>query len=117
MSSSLALDSTTWDLTVDSLKNIAVVSEGGALAQDVASAIKLFFGELWYAKDIGVPYFSQILGQNYSKSSVEGLLQIAALSVPGVVSATATVTSLTNRYLTGTVVVTNEAGVSTIVTI
>ena len=52
-----------WDLCVDNSGNIALATEPYALAQDVASAIKLFKGELWYDAQKGVPYFEKILGK------------------------------------------------------
>jgi hypothetical protein len=59
----LALDRTTWDLFLDARGDIAVASNPYSLAQDAASAIRLFSGELYYDTTQGVPYFGQILGQ------------------------------------------------------
>ena len=42
----LLLTTDAWDLTVDVSGNIAVADEPLALAQDAASAIRLFAGEL-----------------------------------------------------------------------
>ena len=53
----LLLDQTTWDLTLDANNNIALAAEPYAFAQDAASAIRLFQGELWYDTTRGVPYF------------------------------------------------------------
>jgi len=58
----LLLDQTAWDLVIDSNGNIAMASPPYSLAQDVASAIKLFQGELWYDTSKGIPYFNEILG-------------------------------------------------------
>ena len=55
--STLLLDRTYWDLCVDSSGNLAVASEPYSLAQDAASAIKLFQGEYIYDTTIGIPYF------------------------------------------------------------
>ena len=105
--STLALTSvdslTPWDLALDANGNMAVVEGPSAMAQDVASAIRLFLGELYYDTSQGVPYFSQIFAEPFSTSMAEALLAQATLSVPGVVSARATVNSFVNRVLSGTV--------------
>lgn len=59
----LRLNTATWDLTVDAYGNIATVGGGYAIAQDVASEVRLFLGELWYDMERGVPYFESILGK------------------------------------------------------
>ena len=60
----LLLDVESWDVILDAASNIAIASEPYAVAQDVASAIKLFAGELWYDTTKGVPYFASILGKS-----------------------------------------------------
>lgn len=106
----LALDSTTWDLTVDFAGNIAVASSGQDIAQNVASAVKLFAGELYYNTSAGAPWFSDVLGRNYSLVVVQALINRAALSVPGVVRARTTIDSLIDRVLHGTVEVIDTNG-------
>ena len=59
----LLLDTVAWDLVLDSFGNIALASPPYALAQDVASAIRTFLGEVYYDASLGVPYFQDILGQ------------------------------------------------------
>jgi hypothetical protein len=83
----MLLDLTTWDLVVDAAGNIAVASPPYALAQDVATAAKTNQGECWYNATIGVPY-QYILGVLPSMSFLQNSYISAALSVPGVVSAT-----------------------------
>jgi len=80
------------------------------MAQDVASAIRLFIGEAWYDTALGVPYFEQILGRAPPVSLIKEQLTRAALTVPGVVAATCTLASIVNRQLTGQVRVTDRAG-------
>jgi len=92
-----------WDLTLDSSRNIAVLTGGAALAQDVASAISLFSGELYYNTSQGVPWFGDVLGRSYSKRLIETLLERAALTVPTVVSAQAVVSGFSGRTVTGEV--------------
>ena len=99
-----------WDLTLDSSGNLAVATGAAAIAQDVASAIETFLGEVYYDTTIGVPYFSQIFGQPFSASIASTLLQEAALQVPGVVAAKVTITSFVNRVLSGKVEVIDTTG-------
>jgi hypothetical protein len=77
-----------WDLTLDRSGNLAVATGKYAIAQDVASAVRLFLGELWYDTTQGVPYYEQVLGV-WPPPSLEFLktkLIAAGMSVPGVVS-------------------------------
>jgi hypothetical protein len=107
MASTLLLDQTTWDLVLDTDGNIAVASEPYSLAQDAASAIKTFLGECYWDTTIGVPYLTQILGQNTPLSSIKALLVAAALTVPGVAAAQCFISSVTDRGLAGQVQVTS----------
>lgn len=107
----LLLDRTLWDLVLDVSGNIAVASNPYALAQDAASAIKLFLGELWYNTSAGVPYFTEILGQAPSFALMKAEFVKAALTVPGVVSARCFISGYSDRLITGQVQVTNAAGI------
>lgn len=88
MAATLLLKTATWDLTLDVNGNIAINADPNSMAQDAASQIRLFLGEYWWDKTIGIPYFTQILGQNPPLSLLKQLLVNAALLVPGVASAT-----------------------------
>jgi hypothetical protein len=110
---SLLIDTVFNDLVVDARGNIAVCDEPYRLAQDAACAIRLFLGEVYYAQDQGIPYFTQILGHWPAISLVKAYLQNAALSVTGVVSATVYLTSFTDRNLNGQVQVTDSSGATT----
>ena len=59
----LLLDRTAWDLVLDANGNIACATEPYQIAQDVASAIRTFRGECFYDTTLGLPYWSNILGQ------------------------------------------------------
>lgn len=83
----LLLDRTTWDFCKDASGNIAMASDPYAVAQDVASAIRLFAGELWYDTTKGTPYFSDTLGQGPSAQFLKTQFIKAALTVPEVASA------------------------------
>lgn len=86
--STLLLDQSAWDLVLDSSGNIALAAPPYALAQDVASAVRTFLGELWYDVTQGIPYFQQILGKLPPTSIITQLMSNEALlRVPGVVTA------------------------------
>jgi hypothetical protein len=102
-----------WDLALDSSGNIAVAGEPYSLAQDSASAIKTFTGDLFYAPTQGIPYLGSILGQLPPLSDIRAQYVAAALTVPGVVAAQVFFSSFTNRVLAGQLQVTNRAGVIT----
>lgn len=100
-----------WDLTVDNLGNIAVVSDAHQIAQDVASVVRTATGDLYFDTTQGVPYQTQVWGQNFVPSLAKAYVEQAALSVPGVVRAKATL-AVTNRIMTGNVSVIDETGKS-----
>lgn len=108
--STLLLDRSTWDLCLDSSGNIALAAPPYALAQDVASALKLFSGELWYDTTKGVPYWAQILGQAPPVPLMKAKFEAAALTVPGIVAARCFIESVTARSVTGQVQCTDGSG-------
>lgn len=92
-----------WDLALDASGNIAIASEPYALAQDAASAIRTFLGEVWYDTTLGVPYLTQILGHSPPVELLKSLFVDAALTVPGIAQAQVFITSVSNRTVTGQV--------------
>lgn len=110
MYSTALLDRTAWDLVLDSAGNEAVAAPPYALVQDVASAVRTFLGECWYDTTIGIDYFGQILGQLPPSSLLTSLISKAALTVPGVVTASCTIDSFDSRSVTGTISFTDESG-------
>ena len=109
----LLLDVQTNDLVLNAQGDIAVATAPYSYAQDVCSAIKLFQGELFYAANQGLPYWTQILGQYPSMPLVKHYIQQAALSVPGISSATVYLTSFSARQLSGQVQLTLSDGTTT----
>lgn len=101
-----------WDLMLDGNGNIAVATGPNAIAQDVASAISTFLGEVYYDTTLGLPWLSQVFGQAYSPSLITALLVQAALTVPGGVQAEVVGLALVNRKVTGTVNVIDTTGAS-----
>jgi hypothetical protein len=109
MASTLLLDRTPWDLVLDAEGNIAVASEPYSLAQDAASAIKTYRGEVFWDTSVGVPWLTAIFGKNPSISQLKGYFVAAALTVPGVASAQCFITAVTRRTVSGQIQVRSAA--------
>jgi len=101
--STLLLDVVSWDLVTDSAGNIAVATPPYSTAQDVASAIKCFLGEPFYDDTQGIPYETQILGKQPPLALFNSLMEDAALSVPGVLTALCVVNTFVDRNIVGQV--------------
>ena len=99
-----------WDLTLDANGNLAMATGPGAIAQDVASAISLFAGELLYDTSQGLPYLSEVFGPGYAPALVRSLLEQAALAVPGVVQAQASITAFNQGQISGSIRVIDQDG-------
>ncbi|MCY1196902.1 hypothetical protein D9M72_82580 [compost metagenome] len=112
----LLLDRTAWDLVLDASGNIAMASNPYAAAQDVASAIKIFRGELFYDIAKGVPYWTAVLGVLPPLALVRERLRAAALTVPDVADAVPTIAAFENRRLSGYVEVTLTDGTTSTIT-
>jgi hypothetical protein len=89
---------------------MAVASPPYAVAQDAASAIRTFAGEVWYDTTLGIPYFASVLSQPVPIALVKSYFQNAALTVPGATSATVYLNAIVNRVLTGQVQITDSTG-------
>lgn len=109
MAQTLLLDTGSWDLSIDANSNIAIADPDYSLAQDAASAIKTFLGEMFYDTTVGVPWLTQILGQGSSLALLKQQLVDAALTVPGIASAQVFISSFQNRVVTGQVQVVSAA--------
>lgn len=120
--STLYLDPQAWDLIADASGNIAVAAPPYALTQDVASACRVFLGEVYYDDSQGIPYLGntrdvaspgeQLLGRTPALNILQGYLADAAISVPDVESASAVVSSFQDRIATGQVQFTTTDGTS-----
>jgi hypothetical protein len=115
MLSTLLLDTDQWDLVLDAAGNIAMASSPYSLAQDVASAVRTFLGEVWYDKTQGIPYQSEVLGKLPPAALLTQLISNQALTVPGVVSAQCVISSFNARGVSGQIQFQDESGVTTIV--
>jgi hypothetical protein len=108
----LLLDNDNHDLCLDANGSIAVCQPPYATAQSVSCAIRTVFGECYYDDTLGVPYFGQILGKNPPLSYLRAQMEVAALSVTGVVSAICTINSVIGRAVLGQVQFTDVNGVT-----
>lgn len=97
----LLLDQTAWDLVLDASGNVAMASPPYAIAQDVASAIRTFTGEVYYDTTQGIPYWTQVLGKLPPASLLIEMINQQALTVPGVVSVQTFISSFDERGVTG----------------
>ena len=109
----LLLNRDDWDLCIDASGDIAVASEPYSQVQDVASAARLFVGELYYGPAArGIPYFEEALGQPVPTQLLKSRLVAAAVAVPGVRSARCFLTSVTGRAIGGQIQIETDAGAS-----
>lgn len=99
-----------WDLTLDSNGDIAVATGAYALAQDAASAIRTFLGEVYYDTTIGIPYNTQIFGRLPPMPLLKAQFVAAALTVPGIASAVCYLTAYSSRLVSGQVQIVSETG-------
>ena len=104
-----------WDLVMDSSRNIAMATPPYSLAQDVASAVKLFLGELYYDQTKGIPYWTKILGKLPPSALIVQYIVQQALTVSGVVTAQCTINSFNDRTISGQITFTDVSGQSTTV--
>lgn len=107
---SLLLNPNTWDWMLDASGDIALATSSYALAQDAASAIKLYQGEAYYDTGAGQPWLRTTLGQFPPLQLVKSQAVAAALTVPGVAAAQCIIKSIADRTVTGQVQITASNG-------
>lgn len=105
----LLLDRSTWDLVLDADGNIAKASNPYSLAQDAASVIRTWLGEVYFDTTVGIPWAQQVMGRSPSLSLLREQLKAAALTVPDVATATVYLVTLTDRRVGGQVQVTSSS--------
>ena len=102
MFDTLFVDPTGWDLALDVQSNIALANAPYAVAQDAASACRLWLGEERYNTAAGIPYQQSLLGNLPPPALVKSWYQNAALTVPDVSNANAVLQfTRNNRTLSG----------------
>lgn len=104
--STFLLDQSQWDLVLDANGNIAMASPPYALAQDVASAVRTFLGEVYYDTTQGI-WSTDVNGKTLGKlpptALLTELINQTALTVPGVVTVQTFITSFKDRAVTGNI--------------
>ena len=111
MSATLLLDRANWDLVVDAFGNIAVATEPYSLAQDAASAINTWLGEVYFDSTLGVPWLPGILGSSPLPLALlkAQLVEAAEAASDDISSAAVFITAFSNRLVQGQVQVTQAA--------
>lgn len=104
------LDPATWDFRLTPGGDLAMAGNPYALAQDAASAIRAFAGEVYYDTTQGIPYWAEILGHLPPLAVVRSAVQTAALTVPEVTAASVYFTGFAGRRLSGQVQVSGPGG-------
>jgi hypothetical protein len=107
--STLYLDPDAWDLVLDANRSIALAVAPYERAQSVANACRLWRGEAPYNTNRGIPYETDVLGQQPPPRVLSGWYEGEAVTVPGVASATA-ILLYDNRQLTGQIQCTLDDG-------
>ena len=115
MYNTILLDTDAWDLVLDSSGNIALAAPPYALAQDVASAVRTFKGEVYYDQTQGIPYFDEVLGKLPPAALLIQLITNQALTVPGTVTAQCGISSFGAGAVAGQIQFVDESGVPTVV--
>lgn len=107
--STVYLDPDTWDLALDASRSIAIAVAPYEQAQSVANACRLWSGEAPFNTDRGIPYETEVLGQQPPPRVLGGWYEREALTVPKVSQATA-ILLYDNRVQSGQIQLTLEDG-------
>jgi hypothetical protein len=102
----LLLDQNTWDLVLDAEGDIAMASNPYALAQDAASAVGTWLGEVYFDTTVGLPWSQQVFGKTPSPALLKEQMVAVARTVPEVASAQVFLVTLSDRRIGGQVQVT-----------
>jgi hypothetical protein len=108
------LNPDTWDLVVDDYGNIAMAESPYAIAQDVASACRLWLGEARYDTTRGIPYETSLLGELPPQSLIASWFETEAETVPEVESAQVVLSfDQTTRQMSGQIQITQTSSETT----
>lgn len=99
-----ALKKDSWDITTDEVGNIATLSGNDRLAQDVASSVRVFTGELPFDIERGVDYNKP----DTNRYILNDQMNEQARLVEGVQNSVVVFEELKDRVLKPVVYVTNE---------
>jgi hypothetical protein len=95
-----------WDLTLDEFGNIATKEGNNQIAQDVASSVRVFKGEMLFDKERGISYNEP----DKERETLSFDLTREAKRINGVVDALAVMNSLEQRELNTTVYIETDNG-------
>lgn len=108
----LLLDQVEWDLCLDISGNIAMAEAPYAVAQDVASSVRVFVNDLWYDIERGIPYLDGVLGSRPPLPFLKSEIEAAAMRVPTVAQARCLFADFVDRTLTGQIQIIDENGIA-----
>lgn len=99
----------TWDLELDTQGNIAYAIGDYAIAQDVASAARLWRGEIKYELEAGVDYEGTALSPRLSSyAQYKHDVVRSCKRVPEVVDIDLSVTTSSKRILSGDIIISTD---------
>lgn len=79
----LALDNTTWDLSLSG-DDLVLASKADQVTQHIRQRLQTFHGEWFLSLSTGVPWFQDILGKPQRLAVVETILKQEIIKTPGV---------------------------------
>ena len=100
MTTSIFLYPETCDMVVDAKGDIAVATDEYEVAQNVASACRLWLGEAMYDRTRGIPYKFKVLGNKADMALLDDWFRTEAMTVLGVAECEPFL-NIENRTLTG----------------
>ena len=108
----IKLDNDNWDLELDASGNMSAVSDNERLAQDVATACRVWRGEALANIAFGVPY-RDIMGKRPALSLISAYLIETALTVTDVVEIETDLKNANNeRLMTGNILINGAINVN-----
>lgn len=106
---SLFLNQVSWDLELDDFRNIKTINLSDAIAQNVATRVRVFKGGEYFDADIGIPYFN-VIEKNLPINFLSALIEQESLKVDHVVSSRAELSLDNSRLVTGSLLFTDDLG-------
>lgn len=104
----ILLDSVAWDLVLDANGNIARASQPYSLAQDAASVIKTYVGEVYFDTTVGFLNLAENLSRSPPLALLKASVERAAETVPDVSAALCVISRFEGRRIIGQVQVTSD---------
>ena len=106
MAKTIALRNDTWDMFIDEYGNIALKEGNSQLAQDVASSVRVFMGEMEFDKNRGVLYNRP----EQIRQTLKDDIKKQALLINGVNEAVVVFERIDDRTANVVIYATNENG-------